>query len=336
MEKGGGRVTTLPKVVVLDPLTEEFQRRWQEDLEGLPIELVLRSRENPGDPESAVASARVLITRREPVDEPLLRAAGEELRLVIKLSRWPVGVNLESCRNRGVEVAFVPQLGCISVAEHAMALILACARDLVRSHRGVVAGDYRGLGLVPQRTTERKFAFKWLPVTPTEVYGKILGIIGFGEIGKELAARARAFGMEILYWSRSRAPLELEQELGACYCPLKELLERSDFVSLHVPHTEETEKLIDGARLARMKSTAFLINTARGGVVDETALVEALRSGRIAGAGLDVFVQEPLPVSHPLTELENVILTPHIGGGSGMGRADQRNRVRKLIFHQLS
>jgi len=222
------------------------------------------------------------------------------------------------------------------VAEHAMALILACARDLVRSHRGVVAGDYQRLGLVPQRTTERKFAFKWLPVTPTEVYGKILGIIGFGEIGKELAARARAFGMEILYWSRSRAPLELEQELGACYCPLKELLERSDFVSLHVPHTEETEKLIDGARLARMKSTAFLINTARGGVVDETALVEALRSGRIAGAGLDVFVQEPLPVSHPLTELENVILTPHIGGGSGMGRADQRNRVRKLIFHQLS
>ncbi|MEM2001314.1 MAG: NAD(P)-dependent oxidoreductase [Candidatus Methanomethylicaceae archaeon] len=325
----------IPKVVVLDPLTEEFKQRWWEDLHDLPVELMLQDQVFPRALEDLVHAATIIITRYEVVGDKTLAAAGDNLRLIIKLSRWPIGIDLKACQERGVRVVCIPQLGSIAVAEHAMALILACARDLIRAHKGVVAGDYRRFGLIPQPTTERSFAFKWLPVNPFEVYGRVLGIVGFGEIGKELAWRARAFGMTILYWDKVRAPREIEEELESTFCPLDELLERSDFVSLHVPHTKETEKMIDRRRIRKMKSTAFLINTARGGVVDELALVEALQSGQIAGAGLDVFAEEPLPADHPLTKMDNVILTPHIGGGSGRGREDLRVRIRELVLQYI-
>jgi glyoxylate reductase len=189
--------------------------------------------------------------------------------------------------------------------------------------------------LTPEITTERKFAFKWNPVNPFEPYGQTLGIVGFGEIGKELASRAKAFGMNILYHDQHRPPEELEAELNAQYRELDDLLAESDFVSLHIPHTPATEKLINAESFERMKPTAFIINACRGGVIDEMAMVEALKTGQIAGAGLDVFVKEPLPFDHPLIALSNVVFSPHIGGGAGTGRADQRDQLHALITEVL-
>ena len=319
------------KVVVMDAVTDEFEKRWREDLSGLPIELVLLKDPGVEALEHAVAGAQILIARRRPIDAALLEAAGTDLRRVIRLSRWPIGVDLGACQTRNVDVKLVPQLGCITVAEHAMTLLLMCARDMIRSHLGVVNGEYRNYDLVPEVTSERSFAFKWIPVTPVEPYGQTLGIVGFGEIGKELATRAKAFGMHILYHDQYRPPADIEAELGAEYRELDALLSESDFISLHVPHTPKTEKMIDAAAFKRMKPSAYILNACRGGVIDEDAMVVALKSGEIAGAGLDVFVKEPVPYDHPLLELSNVVLSPHIGGGAGTGRADQRQRLHALI-----
>ena len=324
-------MTERMKVVVIDPVSDEFEKRWREDLSGLPIDLVLLKEDGKAALVQAVAGAHVLVTRRCTVDAALLDAAGASLRRVIKLSRWSIGIDLEACRQRNVDVKNVAQLGCITVAEHAMTFLLMCARDMIRSHMGVVDGSYRSYGLRPAVTSERSFAFKWIPVTPVEPYGQTLGIIGFGEIGKELAVRARAFGMTVLYHDQFRPPADLEASLGAEYRDMESLLAQSDFISLHIPHTPATEKLIGAAELKRMKSTAYLLNACRGGVIDEEALVDALRTGEIAGAGLDVFVEEPLPFDHPLTQLENVVLSPHIGGGAGTGRADQRDQLHALL-----
>lgn len=319
------------KVAVLDVLTEEFERRWRQDLEGLPVEIGLMRETSREAMEQAVAGAQVLITRGAVIDNAVLDAAGPDVALVIKLGRWPLGIDVNALKGRGIRLETVPQLGCITVAEHAMTLLLMSARDMIRSHLGVVAGDYREHGLTPEITTERSFAFKWLPVKPFEPYGKTLGIVGFGEIGKELCVRARAFGMRVLYFDMNRPPADLEAELGAEFRTLDDLLAESDFISLHIPHTPATEKLIGKDQFARMKNTAFLINCCRGGVIDEEAMVDALKTGEIAGAGLDVFVKEPLEYDHPLTKLDNVILSPHIGGGAGTGRMDQREAVQRLI-----
>ena len=324
-----------PKVAIIDVLTEEFRRRWQEDLKGVPADVVFVEDNSEQSLAAAISDAVVLITRNRPVDRSVLTLAGPALRAVIKLGRWPLGIDCEACAARGIQVETIPLLDCITVAEHAMALLLACARDLIRAHRGVVQGDYRKYGLSPQRTAERSFAFKWLPVKPTEIYGKTLGIVGCGEIGREVSQRARAFGMKVLYYDIRPLPQDWEQRLGVEFRKLEELLREADFVSLHVPHTPQTEKLIGEKELKLMKSTAYLINTCRGGVVDEEALVEALKRGDIAGAGLDVFVEEPLPHDHPLTKLENVILTCHIGGGSGTGRQVTAAAVRAALDRWL-
>jgi len=316
---------------VADTSTPELAKRWREDLEGLPIDLVLIDDPAEGALLQAVSGAHILITRARAIDEDILAAAGPDLKMLIKLGRWTLGIDTDVCAQRGIRIETVPSLSGISVAEHAMTLTLMCARAMIHSHRGVVAGSYRDHGLTPETTAERSFAFKWLPVAPFELNEKTMGIVGFGEIGKELAVRARAFGMHVLYFDQRRPPAEFERELAVEYAEIDDLLARSDFVSLHVPHTPTTERLIDADRLRTMKPTAYLINACRGGVIDEDAMAAALKTGEIAGAGLDVFVREPLPHDHPLTELENVVLSPHIGGGSGMGRADQREKVRALI-----
>ena len=319
------------RVAVLAVLTDEFEKRWRQALAGRPVELSVLKASTDESRKQAVANAKVLFTRGAAVDDGILDAAGADLKMVVKLGRWPISVDVDSLKRRGIRLEMVPQLGCITVAEHAMTLLLMSARDMIRSHLGVVAGDYREHGLTPEITTERSFAFKWLPVTPFEPYGQTLGIVGFGEIGKELCVRARAFGMKVIYFDMNRPPADLEAELGAEYRSLDDLLTESDFISLHIPHTPATEKLIGKDAFARMKKTAYLINCCRGGVIDEEAMVDALRTGEIAGAGLDVFVKEPLEHDHPLTKLDNVILSPHIGGGAGTGRADQRDAIHRLI-----
>ena len=318
-------------------VTEEFARRWQEDLGELPIDLRLIRDNTEAAAGEAITGAQVLITKTRPVDETLLDRAGKQLKLVAKLSHWPIGVDVPACEKRGIKVKMLPQLGCIAVAEHAMALILTCARKLIPGHTGVKDGGYRSLGLIPAVTSERSFAFKWLPLQVLEVYGKTLGIIGFGEIGKELTVRALGFGMNVLYYDiHASFANEFEQMTGARPCAgLQELLGASDFISLHVPHTPATDKLLGKDEFRAMQPTAFVINAARGGEIDEEALVWALKNGEIGGAGLDVFVKEPVPYDHPLLKLDNVVLSPHIGGGAGTGRAVLARELSRLIIETI-
>jgi phosphoglycerate dehydrogenase-like enzyme len=229
----------------------------------------------------------------------------------------------------------MPHRGAIAVAEHTFALLLGVMRKLVPGHTGTVLADYQKLNVEPIRTSERVIAFNWLKFPDLrQLHGKTLGLVGLGDIGLEVARRARAIDMEVLYAKRNPLPTEYEALAEVEHVLFPELLERSDVVSLHAPQTDETLGLIDANALSRMKESAVLINTARGGLVDEDALIDALSSGAISGAGLDVFLDEPLPAGHALLELDNVLFSPHTGGGTGGGQkgvvADVRANIERL------
>ncbi len=250
--------------------------------------------------EAAKGAAVLVPTYIDRVDGALLDA----LPTVRHVASYGVGVNhldLDACRARGVLVTNTPGVLTDATADHAMALLLAAARRVAEGDRVVRAGG-------------------WKAVDPaymlgTEVTGKTLGIVGFGRIGQALARRARGFDMTIVY--ASPRPVDFP---GARHAPLEALLAESDFVSLHTPLTKETEGLLSRERIARLKPGAVVVNTARGGVVDDAALAEALRSGRVAAAGLDVFRDEPR-VPEAYLALANVVLTPHLGSGTRETRA---------------
>ena len=243
------------------------------------------------------------------------------LKVVLKLGRNYQNIDVDAVRQQKLTLASSPRKGPNCVAELALALILALSKDLLVSHQSVADGAYRMRGLKPERSAQWKMAFHWMHNTRVhEIRGKTLGILGMGEIGCELARRASVMGMRNIYYKRSPLSAELEGLFDAEYRDLETMLAESDYICLAVPHTGETEKMIGASELALMKESAFLVNICRGGVVDEDALIEALSQNRLAGAGLDVFTFEPLQMNSPLLDLDNVILTPHIGGGSGSNR----------------
>jgi len=220
------------------------------------------------------------------------------------ISNYAVGYNnidVEAATARGIVVTNTPGVLTETTADLAWALLMSIARRVVEADRYTRAGKFQGWGP--------------LLFLGSDVYGKTIGIVGMGRIGQAIARRARGFDMEILYHSRRRAEPEVEKELQATYVPLDELLTRSDYVMLTVPLTPETRHLIGARELAMMKPTAYLINPARGPVVDEQALVEALRKKIIAGAALDVYEEEP-KLAPGLAELDNVVLLPHIGSAT--------------------
>jgi glyoxylate reductase len=265
----------------------------------------LRVWPGPGAPSPEALRAEVrdaegllcLLTDR--VDRALL-AAGPRLRVVSSCSVGLDHVDLAAARERGIPVGHTPGVLTETTAELAFALLLAAARRVAEGDRFVRAGLW---------TAERQ----WEPelLLGRDLQGATLGIVGLGAIGQVMARRALAFGMRVLGTSRSRRELA-----GVVWTGLDALLSESDFVSLHAPLVPETRHLLGAERLARMKRGAILVNTARGGLVDEAALVDALRSGRLAAAGLDVFAEEPLPPTSPLLALPNVVLLPHIGSAS--------------------
>jgi len=303
------------KILMADPPSPTYLG-WMKDV--LPEGLDLMAPETPDDEAllDLVKEADFLVCRRQAIGREIIQA-GKKLKLIQTFGMTRENVDLAAASKAGIPVAGMPLAGCMVVADLAMTLLLALSKNLLRAHQATVNAEYQALGLEPKLTSERSHAFQWMQIPMVEVFVKTLGIVGLGEIGAELTKRARAFNMKILYYKRRRLSEEAEQELGIEYRSLDDLLRESDFVSLHVPHTKETDKLIGQRELALMRPSAFLINTSRGGVVDEDALCEALASKTIAGAGLDVFREEPLPASSPLLKLDNVILTPHIGGGSG-------------------
>lgn len=262
-----------------------------------------------------------LIAQEERVDGALLDGL-PDLKAVLKLGRSYFNIDAAAVRARGLVFAACPRKGPNCVAELALTFILALSKDLLISHKAVAEGAYRLRGLRPIRTEQRKMAFHWMRHTTVhEVRDRVLGIVGMGEIGVELALRASALGMRCLYYKRNRLSPELEARFSSEYRDLPTLLRESDYVCLAVPHTAETERMIGAEQLALMKPEAYLVNVCRGGVVDEDALIQALAEQRIAGAALDVFTFEPLPYDSPLCRMHNVILTPHIGGGTGTTRS---------------
>ena len=240
-----------------------------------------------------------LLTER--VDDELLAAAGPQLRAVCNVAVGYNNIDVPACQRHGVTVTNTPGVLTDATADIAMALTLMATRRLGEGERLIRSG-----------TPWRWSMFMMLG---TSIQGRRLGIVGMGQIGTALARRARAFGMTIAYSNRSPIAAETAAELGAERLSLRDLLATSDVVSLHCPYTPETHHLIGTEQLRTMKPTAFLVNTARGPVVDEAALVAALEAGEIAGAGLDVFEKEP--EVHPgLLDRDDVVLVPHLGSAT--------------------
>ena len=250
-----------------------------------------------------------------PVDEALLEKA-PRLQVVSNMAVGVDNVDLGACTRRGIPVGHTPGVLTAGTADLTLALLLTVARRLPQAAADARAGHW---------TTWRPAG--WLGA---DFDGATLGIVGLGQIGSAVARRAAGFGVRLVYASRSPKP-EIEAELDAERLSVTELLRQSDFVSLHVPLTDETHHLIDEEALVLMKPTAILINMARGPVVETGALVRALREGWIAAAGLDVTDPEPLPAGHPLYDLPNCLVLPHIGSATH----DTRRRMAEMAASNL-
>jgi len=269
---------------------------------GLTVELVDRD-DPPPRPvllERVRDCAALVAMLSERIDAELLDAAGPALRVVANYAVGYNNIDLEACRSRKVRVTNTPGVLTEATADLTWALLLAAARRVVEGDHLVRTGTWSG----------------WQPqqLLGLELHGAVLGLVGAGRIGTAVARRAVGFGMRILYYDPQPCK-ELDGPLGAHRVPLAELLPQVDVLSLHVPLTPETRHLLDEHALAQLKPTAILVNTSRGPVVDERALVAALRSGRLAAAGLDVYEDEPR-LAPGLAELPNVVLLPHLGSAT--------------------
>jgi len=241
----------------------------------------------------------------DPIGEEVLSLPG--LKIVSNVAVGFDNIDLEAATRHGVMVTNTPGVLTDTTADFAFALLMAAGRRVAEGDRALRRGEFHGWGIDT--------------LLGQDLHGATLGLVGVGRIGGAVARRAKGFDMRILYTDAVSLPQEVEQELGARRVELPELLRESDFISLHVPLTEETRHLISSEELAQMKRTAVLVNTSRGPVVDEAALAAALAEGEIFAAGLDVFEREP-EVHPALLGLENVVLTPHIASGSVRTRSE--------------
>jgi lactate dehydrogenase-like 2-hydroxyacid dehydrogenase len=294
-------VSDRPKVFVsrrlpddgLDPVLAACDARvWPDELPPPRGELV--------DAVRGCDGILTLLTDR--VDDELLDAAGPQLKVV---SNYAVGfdnIDVPALTRRGIPAGNTPGVLTDTTADLAFALLMAAARRLPEGDRYVRAGTWKTWGP--------------LLLLGPDVHGATIGLVGFGRIGQAMARRARGFGMTILYHDVHRADPLIEAEHDATFVSLEDLLGRSDFVSLHVNLTDETRGLMDAERLSWMKATAVLVNTSRGPVVDSVALADALRSGTIFAAALDVTDPEPIPMDHPLVGLDSCLIVPHIASAS--------------------
>ncbi|MCL2722917.1 MAG: D-glycerate dehydrogenase [Polyangiaceae bacterium] len=260
-----------------------------------------------------------LVTDR--IDEALL-ATLPRLRIVANVAVGVDNIDLAACARRGIVVTNTPDVLTEATADLAFGLLLSAARRIAEGDRLMRAGGFSG----------------WTPtfMLGTRVHGMTLGILGLGRIGQAVARRARGFGMHVLYTQRTRLSEEMERALGAAFVPaLDEMLARADAVSIHCPLTQETRHLFSRERLARMKPGSVLVNTARGPIVDEAALADALAKGPLAAAGLDVYEEEPRV--HPaLLTRENVVLAPHIGSADRASREAMAGMAIANVMRFLS
>ncbi len=300
-----------PKVIVTRELTDGVMRRMA-DLFDASL-----NREDRGltraELEAAVADTDILVpTITDRIDADLLAKASPRLKLIANFGVGVDHIDLHAARERKILVTNTPGVLTEDTADMTMALILSVPRRLGEGEKLIRSGQWDG----------------WKPsgMLGHRVNGKTLGIIGMGRIGRAVAKRAQGFGIRTIYHNRHRLPESIEAELGARFVELDVLFTQSDIVSINCPHTAETHHLVDAHRLSQMRSDAYLVNTSRGEVLDENALIEALESGRIAGAGLDVYVNEP-HVDPRFLNLANTVLLPHMGSATYEGRAAMGEKV---------
>ena len=301
-----------PLVVVTRELPDAIMDR---------LEQLFDARNNRGDRPmgrdalaAAMADCDVLVpTVTDQVDAALIEGAGPRLKLIANFGAGVNHLDLRAARRRGIVVTNTPGVLTEDTADMAMALIVSVPRRLAEGEKLVRSGGWAG----------------WSPggMLGHRIGGKTLGIVGMGRIGQAVARRARAFGLSVRYHNRHRLPAVVERELGAEWrADLDAMLAEVDIVTVHAPRNADSENLLDARRLSLLRPHAYLINTSRGGIVDEEALVAALEAGRLAGAGLDVWRHEP-EIDPRLLALPNVVMTPHMGSATYEGRIATGDKV---------
>lgn len=264
----------------------------------------------------------ILCMLSDKIDGKVMNTAGPNLKVISSYSTGFEHIDVKEATARGIYVTYTADILAEATADLTFALILACARRIINADRYV---------------RENKWKVGWSPdlMLGYDVHGTTLGIIGLGRIGAALARRARGFNMKILYHNRSRNH-QLESDLGAGYAELDDLLAKSDFVSIHSSLNSASRQMINKNKLPLMKKTAFLINTARGNIVNEADLAKALRSNKIAGAALDVYENEPLSRTSALLKMKNVVLLPHIGSATYQTRSMMAEVAAKNLLNVLA
>ncbi len=251
------------------------------------------------------------------IDKDIISAA-KKLKTISTFSVGYDHIDVEYAKKQGISIGYTPEVLTDATADLCLALILDLLRRVTEGDRIIRKGNW----------TQIYGAYDYVG---SDLSGKTLGILGFGRIGRAVAKRAKAFGMNIIYHSRHRLSKNKEKSLGVKYATSDQLFKKSDIVSIHVPYTKKTHELVDLKLLKKMKKTSFIINTARGKIIKEKDLIHALKNKIIAGAALDVFQSEPISIANPLTKMQNVVLSPHIGSST----AETRKKMAEITVTNL-
>ena len=302
------------KILVSDPLSEEGLKILK-DIKDFQVDV--KTDLKPDALKEVIKNYDALLVRSATkVTKDIINAA-EKLKVIGRAGVGLDNVDLEAATQKGIIVMNTPGGNTISTAEHTMSMILALSRNIPQANASTKKGEWK--------------RSKFMGV---ELYNKTLGIIGFGRIGREVARRASSFGMKVLAYDPFLSR-EVAESLGAQVVELKELLPACDYITVHTPLTEETKHIISDAEFALMKNGVRLINCARGGIIDEAALVKAIKEGKVAGAALDVFENEPLTPENELLKLDNTILTPHLGASTEEAQVNVAIEVAEIVRDAL-
>lgn len=300
------------KVAIVGPIDSEGKRVIHDKLSDKFSVIEISSE----DQYSELIDVEYVVLRTFQIKEDVIEKC-KNLKLV---QRWGVGfdsVDIKAAGEKDIQVAVATGTNAVPVAEYAVMLMLSVYRNIISIHDNVINGKKRD---------ESIFSKSYV------INGKTVGLIGLGNIGKKVAKIVQAFGADVAYFDMFPLKEKDEQQLGIKYLSLDELVQKADIISLHLPLTEQTVNLIDAKVLEKMKSTAIIINTARGGIINEDDLYEALKSNKILGAGIDVFKDEPLKENNPLLKLNNVVLSSHCAGNTADNSINMANRCVENIL----
>jgi glyoxylate reductase len=274
--------------------------------------VVLNNKDRPPTRKEILKNIRdkdgILCMLSDKIDAEVMAAAGPKLKVISSYSTGVDHIDVEEATKRGIYVTFTSNILAEATADLTFALILALARRIIEAN---------------EFTKSKQWKVGWMPnlLLGTEVYGMTLGIIGLGRIGTAVARRAKGFNMKIIYHNRSTRNNQIESELKAEYVDINNILEQSDFLSIHTTLNKDSFHLLDESKFRKMKKTAYIINTSRGQIINEPDLIKAIKNNWIAGVGLDVFEKEPLFNSSPLLKMKNVVALPHIGSATYQTRS---------------